>query len=204
MSDSLDTGEKKLEALADVLEEAMPKLSYDQRNVAYVNYLYETGALDDPLNLGHQIYLQKGELRATGQQVLTICKGGTGAAEAKMKDENKYNLQLTAKEREDLVQGVSRWYEIKAKRLLSIRNSKGAIIRGHKASVKKAKKAYQKALADYHDYVGDIEESNELKKLMDKVKEELDSLEGKTPDIKELEVEAKELNRLLGKNKKSD
>ena len=27
----------------------MPKLSYDQRNVAYVNYLFETGALDDPL-----------------------------------------------------------------------------------------------------------------------------------------------------------
>ena len=48
MSDSLDTGEKKLEALADVLEEAMPKLNYDQRNVAYVNYLYETGAMDDP------------------------------------------------------------------------------------------------------------------------------------------------------------
>lgn len=200
MSDSLDTGEKKLEALADVLEEAMPKLNYDQRNVAYVNYLYETGAMDDPLNLGHQIYLQKGELRATGQQSLIICQGGTGAAEAKMKDENKYNLQLTAKEREDLVQGISRWYEIKAKRLLSIRNSKGAIIRGHKASVKKANKAYQKALSDYHDYAGgNSEESIELNRLMDKAKEELISIEGKTPDIKELEVEAKELNRLLGK-----
>lgn len=202
MSDSLDTGEKKLEALADVLEEAMPKLSYDQRNVAYVNYLYETGALDDPHNLGHQIYLQKGELRETGQQSLIICQGGTGAAEAKMKDENKYNLQLTAKEREDLVQGVSRWYGIKAKRLLSIRNTKGAIIRGHKASVKKAKKAYQKAHKDFHDYVGDIEEWNALKRLMNKAKKELASLEGKTPDIKKLEVEARKLNRLLGK--KSD
>ena len=68
-----------------------------------------------------------------------------------------------------------------------------------KASVKKAKKAYQKAHKDFHDHYGDIEESNALKRLMNKAKKELASLEGKTPDIKKLEVEARKLNRLLGK-----
>ena len=73
-------------------------------------------------------------------------------------------------------------------------------MRGHKASQKKVDKAYQEARDAYHDYAGGSnEESIELKRVMTEAKKKLDSLEGAPPAIQELEVEAKELNKLLGK-----
>ena len=201
VSDSPDKADKTLCGLAEVLEEAMPDLSYDRRNVAYVSFLFQTGETDDPNNIGMQSYLHDGLRRESGRQMITFSKGGRGAAEEMGLDHQKYNLKLTAKEREDLVQGISKWYKIKADRLRAIRNSKGAIMRGHKVSQVKAKKAYQEAHFAYHDYVGgNSQEANQLKGVMNEAKEKMDSLEDDPPKIQELEAEAKELNKLLGKD----
>jgi len=204
--------DRKPVLLSIVLDDAIPvEKDFDTKFRAYQNYLKETKAFwlegsDEPVYV-----LEEKSHRVTGdwdipQQVYIGQWVYEDQDDGKIdppiiRDQKRFQILLTEKEKQDLVEGINRWYSGLTDELQELKRKKGASKVNNSRALNKAKEKYANAKRAVDIYVGgSLEEVAELNSLVRNEKEKMEKLISESQkELEEIDKEMAEIRIRLGR-----
>lgn len=214
MSDS--PKDRKPVLLSIVLNQAIPlEKDFDTKFWAYQSYLKEAKAFwpegsDEPVyvleekshrvtgdwNISQEVYIGQRVYGAQGK-----AKGEEKIDPTIIRDQKRFQILLTEKEKQELVEGINLWYTGLTDELQELKRKKGAIKANHTRALRNVKKKHTNAERAVDNYAGDNnEEVGELNRLVRNEKEKMVKLISEAQkELKEIDKEMAEIRTRLGR-----